>query len=34
MAVDLSREGGLGDVCHLIGGIAAWREAGGSVAKG
>ena len=34
MAVDLSREGGLGDVCHLIGGIAAWREAGGSVEEG
>ena len=31
MAVDASRESGLGNVCHMIGGIAAWREAGGSV---
>ena len=31
MAVDASREGGLGNVCHMIGGIAAWREAGGSI---
>ncbi|MDD9991795.1 MAG: rhodanese-like domain-containing protein, partial [Rhodospirillales bacterium] len=30
MAVDASREGGLGNVCHMIGGIAAWREAGGA----
>ena len=29
MAVDMSRECGLGNVCHLIGGVAAWREAGG-----
>ena len=31
MAVDASRECGLGNVCHLIGGVAAWREAGGAV---
>ena len=31
MAVDASREGGLGNVCHMIGGIAAWREAGGAI---
>ena len=31
MAVDASREGGLGNVCHMIGGIAAWREAGGGI---
>ena len=34
MAVDLSRERGLGKVCHLIGGVAAWREAGGSLGAG
>ena len=33
MAVDLSRDRGLGNVCHLIGGIAAWREAGGSLGE-
>ena len=31
MAVDASRERGLGNVCHMIGGIAAWREAGGTI---
>ena len=31
MAVDASREGGLANVCHMIGGIAAWREAGGAL---
>ena len=31
MAVDASRESGLGNVCHMIGGIAAWREAGGAI---
>ena len=31
MAVDASREHGVGNVCHMIGGIAAWREAGGTV---
>ena len=31
MAVDASREGGLGNVCHMIGGVAAWREAGGTI---
>ena len=31
MAVDTSREGGLDNVCHLIGGVAAWREAGGAL---
>ena len=31
MAVDSARTGGVGNVCHLIGGIAAWREAGGSI---
>ena len=34
MAVDTSRESGLGNVCHLIGGIAAWRESGGAVEEG
>ena len=34
MAVDTSRECGVGNVCHLVGGIAAWREAGGTVAGG
>ena len=34
MAVDMSRECGLEDVCHLIGGVAAWREAGGSLGEG
>ena len=31
MAVESSRESGLGNVCHMIGGIAAWREAGGTI---
>ena len=31
MAVDSSRECGVGNVCHMIGGVAAWREAGGTV---
>ena len=31
MAVDGSRTGGVGNVCHMIGGIAAWREAGGTI---
>ena len=31
MAVDSSLECGLGNVCHMIGGVAAWREAGGAV---
>ena len=31
MAVESSRQSGLGNVCHMIGGIAAWREAGGKV---
>ena len=34
MAVDTSRESGLHNVCHLVGGIAAWRESGGAVAEG
>ena len=34
MAVDTSRECGVGDVCHMIGGVAAWREAGGTVEEG
>ena len=34
MAVDTSRECGLDNVCHLVGGIAAWREAGGAVEEG
>ena len=34
MAVDISRESGLGNVCHLIGGLAAWREAGGAIEEG
>ena len=31
MAVDASRESGLANVCHMLGGIAAWREAGGAL---
>ena len=31
MAVDASRECDVGNVCHMIGGIAAWREAGGTI---
>ena len=31
MAVDTSRQIGVGNVCHMIGGVAAWREAGGSI---
>lgn len=31
MAVDSSRESGIGNACHLIGGVAAWREAGGAL---
>ena len=34
MAVDTSRECGVGSVCHMIGGMAAWREAGGTVEEG
>ena len=30
MAVQASRQHGLANVCHLIGGIAAWRMAGGA----
>ncbi len=31
MAVESSRQSGVRNVCHMIGGIAAWREAGGTV---
>ncbi len=31
MAVESSRQSGVRNVCHMIGGIAAWREAGGRV---
>ena len=31
MAVESSQECGLDNVCHLIGGIDAWREAGGPI---
>ena len=31
MAVETSRTTGVGNVCHMIGGIAAWREAGGTI---
>ena len=31
MAVESSRQSGLSNVCHMIGGIAAWRDAGGAV---
>ncbi len=31
MAVETSRQGGIGNVCHMIGGIASWREAGGTI---
>ena len=31
MAVESSRQSGVRNVCHMIGGIAAWREAGGAV---
>ena len=31
MAVEASRQGGVGNVCHMIGGVAAWREAGGGM---
>ena len=34
MAVDTSREAGVGNACHLVGGVAAWREAGGTVDAG
>ncbi len=34
MAVDSSRDHGLTNVCHLIGGIEAWREAGGPLDPG
>lgn len=33
MAVEASRGGGLENVCHLLGGIAAWIESGGPVEK-
>ena len=31
MALDISRENGVADACHMIGGLAAWKEAGGAV---
>ena len=31
MAVDITRECGIENVCHLIGGVAAWRDAGGAL---
>ena len=31
MALDVSRENGVADACHMIGGLAAWKEAGGAV---
>jgi glyoxylase-like metal-dependent hydrolase (beta-lactamase superfamily II)/rhodanese-related sulfurtransferase len=33
MAVDMSRDVGVTNVCHMIGGIAAWQEAGGAIEK-
>ena len=33
MAVDTSRECGVANVCHMIGGIAAWQEAGGDIER-
>ncbi len=33
MAVDASREHGLENVCHMIGGLAAWKEAGGDIGQ-
>lgn len=31
MALDISRENGMAGACHMIGGLAAWKEAGGTV---
>ncbi|MEE8172328.1 MAG: MBL fold metallo-hydrolase [Alphaproteobacteria bacterium] len=33
MAVQASQDGGLENVCHLLGGIAAWIETGGPIEK-
>ena len=33
MAVQTSREIGLDNVCHLVGGIGAWAEAGGPIER-
>ncbi len=33
MAVDTSRECGVTNVCHMIGGIAAWQKAGGDIER-
>ena len=33
MAVEISRGAGLGDVCHLVGGIDAWGKFGGPIDK-
>ncbi len=33
MSVEISRGAGLGDVCHLVGGIDAWVKIGGPLDK-
>ena len=33
LAVQTSRDAGLGNVCHIVGGIDAWKEAGGEIAR-
>lgn len=33
LAVKTAQEAGLGNVCHIVGGLDAWRKAGGTTAK-
>lgn len=33
MAVDAARAAGLADICHIHGGIAAWKDSGGAIAS-
>ena len=33
LAVQTSRDAGLANVCHIVGGIDAWKEAGGEIER-